>query len=66
MPVIAGLLEAKAIVKTPFVPFFVRTAKPTAGVEIPVDVNAPLVVFAHMLGLTIQAGIAKVVAFVMK
>ena len=60
------MLESKAIVKTPVVPFLVRTAKPTSGVEFPVDVNAPVVVFAQMLGLTTQLGIVKVVASVMK
>ena len=56
------MLEAKAIVKTPVLPFFVRTAKPTSGVEFPVDVNVPVAVFTQADGLTTQAGIVKVVA----
>ena len=62
---IAGSAEYIAIVKV-LSPFFVRTAKPTAGVEVPADVNVPVVVFAQMLGLTTQLGIVKVVASVMK
>ena len=47
-------------------PFFVRTAKPAAGVEDPVEVNVAVLEFAQMLGLTMQAGIVKVVVSVMK
>ena len=62
---IAGSSDYNAIVKV-LSPFFVRTAKPTGGTEVPHDVNEPEVVFAQMLGLTTQAGIVKVVTSVMK
>jgi hypothetical protein len=41
--------------------FFVRTANPAAGVVTPVDVNVPVLVLAQSLGVTLQAGIVKVV-----
>ena len=60
------MLEEIAIVKTPVVPFLVITVNPAAGMEAPVYVNVPVLVFAQMLGLTTQAGIVKVVASVKK
>ena len=47
-------------------PFFVRLANPAAGTEAPFDVNVPMVVFSKVDGATMQAGIVKVVASVMK
>ena len=37
--------------------FFVSTAKPSAGVAVPIDVKLPCEVFGQMLGFTVQAGI---------
>ena len=64
-PVIAGSVEDIAILNVLF-PFLTRTANPAGGVEVPIDVNMPVVLFGQIDGLTMQAGIVKIVASVMK
>ena len=41
--------------------FFTSYAKLEAGVDSPVDVNVPALVFGQMIGVTTQAGILRVV-----
>ena len=42
-------------------PFFVRLAKLAPGAEAPVEFNVAVLVFVQMIGLTMHAGIVKLV-----
>ena len=64
-PVIAGSVEDITILKV-LSPFLTRTAKPVGGCEVPIEFNEPLVLFGQKDGLTMQAGIVKIVASAMK
>ncbi len=46
--------------------FFGITSNSVAGIEAPVYVNVPIVVFAQIFGVTIQAGIVKFIDSVKK
>lgn len=50
------MLEFNEILKV-LSAFLVRTANPSAGVDAPIDVKVPYVIFRHELGVFRQAGI---------
>ena len=64
-PVINGSVDEIVNWKESSRLFFVSTANVLSGVSVPDDVRAPWEVFRQMLGLTIQAGIVRIVASVM-
>ena len=56
MPVISGSIEAIVMVKV-LSAFLISAANPVGGVVVPIELRVAVVVFAHELGVIMQAGI---------